>query len=246
MKGQSTKRRYRKDVNTLAIIPAFNEATTLPKVLAGLQKELPEHDIIVINDGSTDGTEIVAEKAGVDYLSLPFNLGIGGALRLGFRYAVEQDYEVAYQFDADGQHDPSQVKTILKALDNADMAIGNRFAGNTPYRIGRSRTLAMGILKILVNRITGQSFSDTSSGFRAFRKPVLELFAKNYPVEYMDSVEALILAIRNGFRVTEVPVNMQDRLAGKPSNRNFRLIYYFTRLLIVLILGSRKNSVQMQ
>jgi glycosyltransferase involved in cell wall biosynthesis len=225
----------------VAIIPAFNEAQALPAVLSALRQQVPEHAVIVIDDGSTDDTALVAREAGADCLSLPFNLGIGGALRLGFRHAVEQGYEIGYQFDADGQHDPSQVPVLLAALGEADMAVGSRFANPTAYRAGWSRSLAMGLLRWLVRRLSGQRFTDTSSGFRAFRRPVLELFATNYPVEYMDSVEALILAIRGGFRVVEVPVSMGDRRGGAPSNRNLRLVYHFLRVLIVLLAGSHRR-----
>lgn len=231
-------------MRTAVIIPAFNEAQALPGVLFSLHEEVPHHDIIVIDDGSTDMTASVAQDAGATCLSLPFNLGIGGALRLGFRYVVNEGYEQAYQFDADGQHEPSQIPALLAALDGADMAIGSRFAGDTDYQVGWTRNLAMGMLRWLVGRLSGQTFSDTSSGFRAFRRPVLELFASEYPVEYMDSVEALILATGRGFQVVEVPVSMAGRSAGEPSNRNLRLVYHFVRVLIVLLAGSHRRPAR--
>ena len=224
------------------IIPAFNEADALPGVLAGLARHNPDHDIVVVDDGSTDGTAIVARSVGATCLRLPFNLGIGGALRLGFRYAVEQGYDRAYQFDADGQHDASQVEALLAGLDDADMVIGSRFMGVRDYRVGRSRGMAMGLLRRLVRLICGQAFTDTSSGFRAFQRPVLELFAIEYPVEYMESVEALVLAVRRGFTVREVPVVMHDRAGGRASNRSLRLAYHFVRLLIVLVAGGTSRG----
>ena len=118
---------------------------------------------------------------GATCLRLPFNLGIGGALRLGFRHAVREGYDRAYQFDADGQHDATQVPALLVALDDADMVIGSRFADDRGYEVGRSRGVAMALLRRLVGAISGQRFSDTSSGFRAFRRPVLEFFATEYP-----------------------------------------------------------------
>ena len=151
--------------------------------------------------------------------------------------ALASGVDRAYQFDGDGQHDPSQVGVLLDGLDDADMVVGSRFAGNGAYRVSRSRGLAMGLLRWLVRRTTGQGFSDTSSGFRAFRRPVLELFATEYPVEYMDSVEALLLAHRRGFRLAEVPVTMRERQGGTPSTRNLRLAYHFVRVLIVLTAG---------
>ena len=187
------------------IIPAFNEADSLPGVLAELAKHNPDHDLVVVDDGSTDDTAVVARAAGATCLRLPFNLGIGSALRLGFRYAVEQDYDRAYQFDADGQHDASQVGALLAGLADADMVIGSRFTGERGYRVGRSRGM--------------------------------ELFATEYPAEYMEAVEALVLAVRRGFTVREVPVVMHDRAGGRASNRNLRLAYHFVRLLIVLVAG---------
>ena len=224
-------------VRTAVIIPAYNEADALPGVLAALEAHVPGHDGVVIDDGSTDSTASAARAGGATCLRLPFNLGIGGALRLGFRYAVEQGYDRAYQFDADGQHDASQVSALLAGLQDADMVIGTRFGGDDGYRVGRSRGLAMGLLRRMVGQICGQRFTDTSSGFRAFRRPVLEFFATEYPVEYMESVEALVLAVRRGFVVREVPVVMHDRSGGRASTRNLRLAYHFVRLLIVLLAG---------
>ncbi|MED5599758.1 MAG: glycosyltransferase family 2 protein [Actinomycetota bacterium] len=224
-------------MRTAVIIPAFNEADALPGVLAELVRHNPDHDLVVVDDGSTDDTAVVARAAGATCLRLPFNLGIGSALRLGFRYVVEHDYDRAYQFDADGQHDASQVEPLLAGLTDADMVIGSRFIGERGYRVGRSRGIAMALLRRLVTWICGQNFTDTSSGFRAFRRPVLELFATEYPAEYMESVEALVLAVRRGFTVGEVPVMMHNRAGGRASNRNLRLAYHFVRLLIVLVAG---------
>ena len=224
-------------MRTAVIIPAFDEADALPAVLADLATHVPDHEVIVVDDGSTDGTHLAAVAGGATCLRLPFNLGIGGALRLGFRHAVREGYDRAYQFDADGQHDATQIPTLLAALDDADMVIGSRFATNRGYRVGRSRGVAMALLRHLVGAISGQRFTDTSSGFRAFRRPVLEFFATEYPMEYMESVEALVLAVRHGFTVHEVPVTMRDRSAGTASNRNLRLVYHFVRLLIVLLAG---------
>jgi len=231
-------------VRTAAIIPAFDEADSLPRVLSDLATHVPTHEIVVIDDGSVDGTHQVATDAGATCLRLPFNLGIGGALRLGFRYVAEQRFDRAYQFDADGQHDASQVPDLLRGLDDADMVVGSRFAGAPDYRVGHSRGLAMALLRLLVYRVSGQRFTDTSSGFRAFRRPVVEFFSTEYPVEYMESVEALVLAMRQGFTVREVPVVMHDRSAGTASNRNLRLAYHFVRLLIVLVAGGKRRRVR--
>lgn len=230
-------------VRTLAIIPAYNEELALPAVLDELQAAHPTFDIVVIDDGSRDRTAEVARRPGVTVLRLPFNLGIGGALRMGFRYAVEQGYDRGFQFDADGQHEAGQVPLLLAELDaGADMAIGSRFAGEGDYRVGRSRGLAMGFLRWGLKRLSGRRFTDTSSGFRAFDRRVLELFAAEYPAEYMESVEALVIALRDGCDVREVPVRMRERAAGQPSNRRFRLVYHYLRLLVVLVASPRRSA----
>ena len=224
-------------MRTAVIIPAFNEADALPGVLADLATQVPDHQVIVVDDGSSDGTHLAAVAGGATCLRLPFNLGIGGALRLGFRHVANEGYDRAYHFDADGQHDATQVPALLAALDQADMVIGSRFADNRGYRVGHSRGVAMALLRRLVRITSGQQFTETSSGFRAFRQPVLEFFATEYPMEYMESVEALVLAVRHGFIVREVPVTMRDRVAGTASNRSLRLAYHFIRLFIVLLAG---------
>jgi glycosyltransferase involved in cell wall biosynthesis len=229
---------------TLLIIPAFNEAEALPAVLADLAALDAPHDVVVVDDGSTDDTVAVARAGGAVVLELPFNLGIGGALRTGFLYAVRQGYDRAVQFDGDGQHDPGEIEALLAALDDgADMAVGSRFAGTaSSYDVGRVRARAMGLLRAAVRGLSGQAFTDTSSGFRAFRRPVLEFFARNYPSEYMESVEALVLASFNGFHITEVPVHMRGREGGEPSNRRWRLVYHYFRVLLVLTASATRRG----
>lgn len=228
---------------TLVILPAKDEAASLPGVLAQLRGRHPDLDLVVVDDGSTDETAAVARAGGAAVLSLPFNLGIGGALRTGFRYAVREDYDRALQFDADGQHDAEEIAALLGALDDgADMVIGSRFTreGHS-YEVGRVRRRAMGVLRLAVRQLSGQSFSDTSSGFRAFDRPVLEYFALNYPAEYMESVEALVLACAAGFKVAEVPVRMHSREAGRPHNRNLKLVYHYLRLFVVMTASASRR-----
>jgi len=229
-----TDRRRRS--TTLIIIPAKDEQEALPSVLANLAATVPDLDVVVIDDGSTDATAAVARAGGAAVLSLPFNLGIGGALRTGFRYAVREGYQRGVQFDADGQHDSTQIAALLAALDDgADMVIGNRFGGQShTYELGRVRAGAMGLMRFVVRQFSGQRFTDTSSGFRGFSREVLELFAREYPAEYMESVEALLLASAEGFRVDEVPIQMHNRELGQASNQRLKLIYHYLRLLLVI------------
>lgn len=231
-------------VRTLVVIPAYNEAEALPATVAGLRTTHPDLDVLVVDDGSADGTAEVARSLGVQVLSLPFNLGIGGALRCGFRFAVREGYDRGVQFDADGQHDPTEIRTLLAPLDDgADLVIGCRFAGSGDYRVGRSRRFAMGILRLLTRWLTGRRFNDTSSGFRAFSRPMLERFAVDYPVEYMESVESLVQAVREGYDVREVPTVMHARAAGHASAQRFRLAYHYLRLLVVLGSSRRPRPV---
>lgn len=228
---------------TVAIIPAYNEEAALPGVLAELREVAPDIDVVVISDGSRDGTARVAAEAGVHVVELPYNLGIGGALQTGFRFAARRGYVRAVQFDADGQHDPGQIPTLVRALeDGADLVVGSRFSEETnSYRVSRTRGGAMGLIRIGVRLLSGRRFTDTSSGFRGFSRPLIEYFADTYPPEYMDSVEALLLALRAGFTVVEVPVRMRERQAGNPSNRSLRLAYHFIRLTVVMVSGATRH-----
>jgi len=227
---------------TLVVIPAYNEEAALPAVLVELQAVVPDFDIVVVDDGSTDDTADVARRGGVTCVQLPFNLGIGGALRAGYRFAVESGYDRAIQFDADGQHRADQIDLLLTELDaGADMVIGNRFGEDGSYTVSRSRRLAMGLLRWGVRVLAGRRFVDTSSGFRAVQRPLLEVFATEYPVEYMDSVETLVAACRAGYRVEEVPVQMEQRAGGVASTRNVRLVYHYARLIVSLLGSSRRS-----
>jgi glycosyltransferase involved in cell wall biosynthesis len=222
---------------TLVIIPALDEEAALPGTLAELRALHPELDVLVVDDGSTDRTVTVARAAGAVVARLPFHLGIGCALRTGFRYALAEGYDRAVQLDADGQHDPEQIPMLLSALDDgADMVIGSRFAtGAAAYEVGRIRKRAMSLLRLTVRLLSGRSFTDTSSGFRAFDRRTIEYFARTYPAEYMESVEALMMACYVGLHVVEVPTGMRERASGTPSNRRWHLVYHYARLYVVLL-----------
>jgi glycosyltransferase involved in cell wall biosynthesis len=233
-------------VRPLVIIPAYNEEDALPSVLVEVRRDLPEMDVLVVDDGSTDETRRVAREAGAQVIALPFNLGVGGALRTGFRYACEHGYERAVQIDADGQHEAASVRLLLAGLDDdaADLVIGNRFAaGVTPYSVGAARGGAMAFLRVLVRVVTGRWFQDTTSGFRAFGPRALRLFSRELSVEYMgDTVEALLIALREGLRVTEAPTGMRERAGGEPSNRSFRLFYRYLQALLVIFVNAGRTT----
>jgi glycosyltransferase involved in cell wall biosynthesis len=228
---------------TLAIVPAYNEEATLPAVLAELAASAPGLDVVVVSDGSMDSTVDVARASGVSVVELPYNLGIGGALQTGFRFASRHGYDRAVQFDADGQHDPQAIHFLLEGLDQgADLVIGSRFTSeDSTYPVGRTRRGAMSMIRIGVRLLSGRTFTDTSSGFRAFSRPLISYFSDIYPVDYMDSVEALLLALRAGFNVVEVPVSMRERKAGQASTRRLRLAYHFVRLAVVMALSPARH-----
>lgn len=225
-------------VPTLVIIPAYNEEEALPAVLAALRERVPEFDVLVVDDGSHDRTAAVAREGGAMVARLPFNLGVGGALRTGFRFAVRRGYQRAVQFDADGQHDVEDLGPLLAELERgADVVVGTRFAhGHGRYRTGVVRGGAMSVLRLALSVLAGQRFTDTSSGFRAYSRAVIEFFADAYPLEYLsDTVESLLLVCYAGFNVVETPVTMHDRSGGVASTRSFRLVYHYARLLLVLL-----------
>jgi len=230
------------DKRVLVIIPAWNEAGSIAEVIAEIRGELPAYDVLVVNDGSTDETERVALAAGARVVSLPYNLGVGGAMRLGYRYADENDYDIALQIDADGQHDPRYVPKLIDALDQAKLVIGARFAGEGDYQVRGPRRWAMGLLSRVLSRMAKTTLSDTTSGFRACDRDIIRLFAQWYPVEYLgDTVETLVRVIRLGHPVAQIPVAMRPRAAGMPSNSPVKAMIYLGRAMITLLLALNRR-----
>jgi glycosyltransferase involved in cell wall biosynthesis len=233
---------------TLIIVPALNEEESLPATLKELREVVDGHDVVVIDDGSTDATADVARRTGAVSAQLPFTLGVGGAVRVGLHYAQRNGYDRAVVIDADGQHDPAGITALLDALDSgADMAVGSRFADPAgEFRVGRTRRQAMRVLALIVRALTGQRYTDVTSGFRAYDRPVIELLAREYPVEYLaDTVEALLIVRYAGFRVDEVPIRMRPRSGGVPSTRRLKLVINYLRLLIG-ILGSASRRARLR
>jgi glycosyltransferase involved in cell wall biosynthesis len=222
-------------VHPLVLLPAFNEAESIGSVLFAVSAL--GYPACVIDDGSRDNTADIARRAGADVLRLPVNLGVGGALRCGFRHAIERGYDCVVQVDADGQHDPAQVPALLAALEDheADMAVGSRFLGGDPWAVGRGRRLAMRALAARASHSLGIPITDATSGFRAIRGRLLEAFAESYPVEYLgDTLEALIMAGRMGAKVVEVRVSMRQRVSGRPSAGSLSSIWYVVRVLAAI------------
>ena len=226
----------------LIILPAWNESEGIASVIREIQWKLPGVDALVVDDGSVDNTAEVAAAAGAMVAKLPYNLGVGGAMRLGYRYAYEHDYDVAIQVDADGQHDPSYVPALLSALDTADLVIGARFAGEGDYKVKGPRKWAMGLLSMVLSRIARTRLTDTTSGFKAANKSMIEFFAKWYPVEYLgDTIESMVGAVRCGFVVRQVPVAMRERTTGTPSASPVKAMVYLARAGFVLMLAMTRK-----
>ncbi len=223
----------------LVVVPAWNERDSIATVLAEIAAAVPKADVIVVDDGSSDGTSEVVRAMNGKVLTLPFNVGVGGAMRAGFLYALRKGYAVVVQVDADGQHNPAEIENLLAALvAGADICVGARFAGTGQYRVRGPRWLAMRMLAIVCSWIVGSRLSDVTSGFRASGARAIELFAHDYPPEYLgDTVESLLLAHRAGLKVIQVPVAMRTRMAGNPSQSAIRSTVYLTRAMLVLALA---------
>lgn len=219
----------------LVVMPAYNEEEAIGDVVNEIHSELPGVRCVVVDDGSKDMTVAVAERAGADVLRLPFNLGVGGAMRLGYRFALENDYDVVVQIDSDGQHDPAAVPELLAQLDDADIVIGARFAGVGEYRARGLRKLAMRVIAVVLSRTAKTQLTDTTSGFKACGPRAVALFADNYPAEYLgDTIEALVIAARSGCRIRQVPVAMRARAGGRPSHNPLRAAIYLMRAFLAL------------
>jgi glycosyltransferase involved in cell wall biosynthesis len=222
----------------LIIVPAWNEAGSIRDVVQEIRGELPGTDVLVVDDGSDDDTSAIARQAGAIVTRLPYNLGVGGAMRLGYRYARDKGYDTAVQVDADGQHDPRYVPKLIDGLDEASLVIGARFAGEGDYKVRGPRHWSMVMLSFVLSRMAGCKLTDTTSGFRACDRELITFFAGWYPVEYLgDTVEVLIRVIRLGYRVSQVPVAMRPRFSGVPSKSPVKALVYLGRAFLVLLLA---------
>jgi glycosyltransferase involved in cell wall biosynthesis len=220
---------------TLIVLPAFNEEASVGAVLAEIQRAMPGVPCLVVDDGSTDDTADRAEAAGATVLRLPYNLGVGGAMRAGFRYAESEGFSTVVQLDADGQHDPAELPELIAALEECDIAIGARFAGKGEYAARGPRRWAMLVLSRVISGISRTKLTDTTSGFKANGPRAIALFARHYPAEYLgDTVEALVIAARAGLRIRQVPVAMRPRQGGAPSHHPVKAAVYLVRAFVAL------------
>ena len=234
----------REDLRRIAIVPAYNEEACIAQVIAEIRDFDSGLDIVVIDDGSVDRTHQVARSTGAHVLRLPFNLGIGGSVQTGFRYAWENGYELAVRVDGDGQHDPSQLPKVLAPVlaGEADIAVGSRFAGDEGYRSSATRRVGIRLLALIVSAIARQRVTDTTSGFQALNAKALALFAADYPHDYPE-VEGMVMTIKHRLRLCEVPVTMREREHGRSSITALRSIYYMVKVLVALFVGLFRRRV---
>lgn len=222
----------------LIVLPALNEEQNIEKIIAEVKATLPGVGVLVVDDGSTDRTALRARESGAQVARLAVNLGVGGAMRTGFRYAVRNDYDVVVQVDADGQHNPADVPDLLRKLDEADLVIGARFAGKGDYKARGPRKWAMKVFAVVLSALSKQKLTDVTSGFKAAGPRAVRLFAQHYPAEYLgDTLESLVMAVRADLKITQVPVAMRVRAGGTPSTSPVKSAVYLMRATLALLLA---------
>jgi glycosyltransferase involved in cell wall biosynthesis len=229
----------------LIIIPAFNEENNIKNVLESIKSMDIESDILVINDGSNDNTSLIAKSVSdTIVIDLPVNLGIGGAVQTGFIYASTNMYNIAIQFDGDGQHNANEINKLIQPfLDKkADVVIGSRFLKKTGWKPTLYRRTGIRIFQIVNSILIKQKITDNTSGFRAYNKRSIDFLAKNYPQDYPEP-EAVVLLGKNKFKIMEIPVEMNPRTLGKSSISSLKSIYYMIKVLFSIFLAFIRPKV---
>lgn len=222
----------------LLIIPAYNEQDSIMKTLADITQNAPNMDYIVINDCSTDSTKEILKKEGANFLDLPINLGIGGGVQTGYRYAQENNYDIAIQFDGDGQHCAAYLQDLIAPIvaGNADITIGSRFIRKEGFQSSGLRRFGINFLSCLIDILCGTKINDVTSGMRAVNKKMIAFFAREYAQDYPEP-EAILSASLAGARIVEVPVQMRERSGGVSSINALKPIYYMVKVSISLIVS---------
>jgi glycosyltransferase involved in cell wall biosynthesis len=229
----------------IAIVPALNEQEAIARVIDEIRAFDPGLEIVVVDDGSPERTAAVAEQRGAHVVRLPFNLGIGGAVQTGFRYAFENGFRLAVRLDGDGQHDASQLGLLLEPVlaDEADIAVGSRFAvRGDGYRSSRPRRAGITILASTVSLLVRRRVTDPTSGFQALNRHAIGLFAADYPHD-IPEVEAVLMVHRHRLRMVEVPVQMRERVGGRSSIGRVFAVYYMVKVLLALFVGLFRKNV---
>jgi len=233
---------------TLIIIPAFNEASNIARVIGSIREHVPDADILVINDGSSDDTGRIAREQYVNVIDMPFNVGIGASVQAGLLYALRRGHSVAIQVDGDGQHPSSEIGKLTTRLEkgDSDLVIGSRFVERSGYRGSLTRRTGIAIFWMVNAMLLRRRITDSTSGFRAFNRAAIEFLAGDYPHDFPEP-ESIVTLCRNGFRVVEVPVEMQARQHGRSSITLLRSVYYMMKVLLAMMIGatrSRRRNIQ--
>lgn len=223
----------------LIIIPAYNEELNIEDTVKKIQYLKIKNwqlDYVVINDGSSDRTELICRKKGYKMISLIQNLGIGGAVQTGYKYAFYNGYDIAIQFDGDGQHDENYIEKLIKEIESGfDFVIGSRYINDlSKFKSTKTRIIGKNIISFFIKIFYGIKIYDPTSGFRAANKDVIELFAKNYPIEYPEPESICILKKKN-FRISEIPVEMHERLYGESSIKPLKSVYYMFSVCLSIL-----------
>ena len=232
----------------VAVVPAWNEAGAIGRVVEEIHAFDSAFDVVVVDDASTDETADLAERAGATVVRLPFNVGIGGAVQTGFKYALAHDYDVAVRLDGDGQHDPGELRKLLHPLERgeAHLVIGSRFVDQSgSYRPPFARRMGIRIFARLVSLLGGQRVTDTTSGFLAIDRTGIELFAAEYPHDYPE-VEATLVALRSGLKLVQVQVDMRERETGSSSITFVRSLYYIVKVMLALLVASLRRYPRLE
>ncbi len=229
-----------RNLRLLAIVPAFNEEEMIGRVVRDIERHAPDFDVLVVDDGSVDGTVAVAEASGAVVVRHPFNLGIGGAMQSGYKFALRNGYDVAVQVDGDGQHKPEYLPQMLEKLRTrgakADMVYGTRFRGDPGYKVPIGRRAGNLIFALVLTALVRQRITDPTSGFRMTNRKGIELFARDYPHDYPE-VEAILMLHHHRLRIQEVQVRMNARGFGRSSIDYPRAAYYMAKVMLALFVG---------
>lgn len=225
-------------MKTLVIVPVLNEEKTLRDVLRGIRTSLPRADILVVNDGSTDSTASIAREEGVLILDHPYNMGIGATLQTGYLYALRNHYGIAVQIDGDGQHNPEFLPLLIKPIleGHSNLVIGSRYLSDGGFKSTLPRKLGKQFFTSLIRIFCGKKITDPTSGYRAMDRQVIELFSQEYPSDYPE-IEALILAMKKGLRVEEIPTRMRHRQGGTSSIGTLSALYYMVKVTFSASIG---------
>ena len=226
-------------MKVLVAVPALNEAAVLAQVLESLATVQPLRDVVVIDDGSSDSTATIARAAGARVISHAINLGVGAAMGTAFKYAARSGYDAVIQFDGDGQHRPEFIAALVAGLDHADLVIGSRYSQGGSYKSSAARRGVQRFIARVTSLYARTKLTDATSGFRIAGPRAVAVFAEHYPVEWLgDTVESIVLATRQGLKVSELPVSMNERAGGVPSQSVLRASLYTGRILFILGLAS--------